>query len=293
VIVRCFLFQRSFQKRKKIMHINGDLKVSKLPFAVLFFLLFSIAIVDQAVAEYGDIVLNSKAEAMREAEVDDVLFPHWFHRIRYRCSVCHEKIFTLKAGSNDISISAISIEHQMCGTCHNGTVAWEALECDRCHSIEPGWSAGPIQHSVNQDDPSLPLIDTRQKRYTKLYEIASGWHPLALTDSGLPLDKYGLVDWAAAVREDIVNPIWSLDPNADPKELKSRDTVIVFESKGDFMPDVAFPHDIHSYWLQCNICHRSEEHTSELQSRQYLVCRLLLEKKTTKSTLNKQHNQYT
>src|SRR3712207_7155156 len=28
---------------------------------------------------------------------------------------------------------------------------------------------------------------------------------------------------------------------------------------------------------------RSEEHTSELQSRQYLVCRLLLEKKNTKS----------
>src|SRR3712207_7518680 len=27
------------------------------------------------------------------------------------------------------------------------------------------------------------------------------------------------------------------------------------------------------------ICLRSEEHTSELQSRQYLVCRLLLEKK--------------
>src|SRR3712207_8087592 len=29
---------------------------------------------------------------------------------------------------------------------------------------------------------------------------------------------------------------------------------------------------------------RSEEHTSELQSRQYLVCRLLLEKKKTKAT---------
>src|SRR3712207_7009824 len=28
-----------------------------------------------------------------------------------------------------------------------------------------------------------------------------------------------------------------------------------------------------------NVCFRSEEHTSELQSRQYLVCRLLLEKK--------------
>src|SRR3712207_7430749 len=31
---------------------------------------------------------------------------------------------------------------------------------------------------------------------------------------------------------------------------------------------------------------RSEEHTSELQSRQYLVCRLLLEKKNINSLLN-------
>src|SRR3712207_7049541 len=33
---------------------------------------------------------------------------------------------------------------------------------------------------------------------------------------------------------------------------------------------------------ELNVLHaRSEEHTSELQSRQYLVCRLLLEKKNT------------
>src|SRR3712207_7206372 len=32
-----------------------------------------------------------------------------------------------------------------------------------------------------------------------------------------------------------------------------------------------------STWARCDA--RSEEHTSELQSRQYLVCRLLLEKK--------------
>src|SRR3712207_8017097 len=31
---------------------------------------------------------------------------------------------------------------------------------------------------------------------------------------------------------------------------------------------------------------RSEEHTSELQSRQYLVCRLLLEKKKNKANLS-------
>src|SRR3712207_8356092 len=32
---------------------------------------------------------------------------------------------------------------------------------------------------------------------------------------------------------------------------------------------------------------RSEEHTSELQSRQYLVCRLLLEKKTCHTTFER------
>src|SRR3712207_7100048 len=34
----------------------------------------------------------------------------------------------------------------------------------------------------------------------------------------------------------------------------------------------------------CRRRRRSEEHTSELQSRQYLVCRLLLEKKKTPNT---------
>src|SRR3712207_9154431 len=35
----------------------------------------------------------------------------------------------------------------------------------------------------------------------------------------------------------------------------------------------------HQLPLVAQAYHRSEEHTSELQSRQYLVCRLLLEKK--------------
>src|SRR3712207_7294875 len=44
--------------------------------------------------------------------------------------------------------------------------------------------------------------------------------------------------------------------------------------------------NISYYWqgtsakvVEQNVTSRSEEHTSELQSRQYLVCRLLLEKK--------------
>src|SRR3712207_8094278 len=47
---------------------------------------------------------------------------------------------------------------------------------------------------------------------------------------------------------------------------------------------VAFPHPARPGGGHHHLCagdhpERSEEHTSELQSRQYLVCRLLLEKK--------------
>src|SRR3712207_8671790 len=39
------------------------------------------------------------------------------------------------------------------------------------------------------------------------------------------------------------------------------------------------PHPLHGLGEALHAAERSEEHTSELQSRQYLVCRLLLEKK--------------
>jgi c(7)-type cytochrome triheme protein len=86
-------------------------------------------------AEYGDIVLNSKSVSMQKAGVDPVVFPHWFHRIRFKCKVCHEDIFILKKGANDINMAAI-MNGEFCGKCHNGLVAWEPLYCDRCHSFK-------------------------------------------------------------------------------------------------------------------------------------------------------------
>src|SRR3712207_7700879 len=46
----------------------------------------------------------------------------------------------------------------------------------------------------------------------------------------------------------------------------------ILAGKFDATAEIALGHGIDE-------CGRSEEHTSELQSRQYLVCRLLLEKK--------------
>lgn len=86
-------------------------------------------------AEWGDIVLNSKSKSMKKASVKPVVFPHWFHRIRFKCKVCHEDIFILRKGANDINMTKI-MNGQYCGKCHNGLIAWAPLYCDRCHSYK-------------------------------------------------------------------------------------------------------------------------------------------------------------
>lgn len=92
-------------------------------------------------AEYGDIVLNRASEAN---DVNPVIFPHWFHRIRFQCRVCHTEIgFKMRAGSNPITMSAIS-KGEYCGACHNGRVAWDTENCVLCHSGQRGLETGVV-----------------------------------------------------------------------------------------------------------------------------------------------------
>ncbi len=81
-------------------------------------------------AEYGDVLMNRESE---QAEMPPVVFPHWFHRIRFKCKVCHPDIFVMKAGANPVTMIKI-IQGEYCGRCHNGRIAWAPLYCDRCHS---------------------------------------------------------------------------------------------------------------------------------------------------------------
>jgi c(7)-type cytochrome triheme protein len=92
-----------------------------------------------AKAEYGDVVLNKRAE---KAGMRPVVFPHWFHRIRFRCRVCHTEVgFEIRAGSNNILMVDI-IEGRFCGRCHNNKIAWGPQNCPICHSGLPGLKSG-------------------------------------------------------------------------------------------------------------------------------------------------------
>jgi len=96
-------------------------------FLVLTTLLMSV----ESRAEYGDVIINNYAEA---AGMRPVIFPHWFHRIRFTCKVCHADLgFAFKAGAGNIKMIDI-MEGQYCGECHNGETAWGTENCDLCHS---------------------------------------------------------------------------------------------------------------------------------------------------------------
>jgi c(7)-type cytochrome triheme protein len=102
--------------------------------------------ISDALAEYGDVVINNYSEA---AGMRPVVFPHWFHRIRYRCKVCHADLgFKFKAGGNEINMVKI-IDGQFCGACHNGQVAWSVESCNLCHSGKPG-TATQVHESTLQ-----------------------------------------------------------------------------------------------------------------------------------------------
>ena len=108
------------------------LKVALLT-AMTLFTTFFVDVSDVR-AEYGDVVINNYSDG---AGMRPVVFPHWFHRMRFSCKVCHADLgFKFKAGGNEINMVKI-IDGQYCGACHNGDLAWSVENCNLCHSAKP------------------------------------------------------------------------------------------------------------------------------------------------------------
>lgn len=99
---------------------------------------------DRAQPEFlGTLVLarvqddSGNARGVRVNSLPRAQFPHWVHRIRYRCKACHMEVFEPRSGANEITMQAIR-DGQKCGVCHNGTTAFAPTmaSCDRCHVRE-------------------------------------------------------------------------------------------------------------------------------------------------------------
>lgn len=82
-------------------------------------------------AEYGDIVFKREGPP---TGVPVAVFPHYVHRIQFKCYVCHDEILVMKAGANPITMDAIN-DGKFCGKCHDGKTAFQTTfnTCPRCH----------------------------------------------------------------------------------------------------------------------------------------------------------------
>ena len=112
--------------------------------------------IPEAKAEYADVVINNYSD---KSKVRPVIFPHWFHRIRYTCKVCHADLgFKLKAGGNEIDMAKIR-DGKFCGACHNGKIAWGVEKCNLCHTAKPG-TPTQMHESTTQPHMLEPLVIT-------------------------------------------------------------------------------------------------------------------------------------
>lgn len=94
-------------------------------------LMIAISLCSVASAVEGDVVFK-RTEG---GSVPPAVFPHWVHRIRYKCYACHPEPFQMKAGANKITMELIQ-QGKFCGACHDGKIAWGMSfdTCNKCHA---------------------------------------------------------------------------------------------------------------------------------------------------------------
>jgi len=192
----------------------------------------------------GNFIMKEHEAQMKAEGLTPVIYPHWVHRIWFECKVCHDGIFKMRRGANDISQKHL-MEGAQCAVCHDNEMAFGAdkkEDCQRCHL------AGTAEAESLYD---LDNID-----HKRLKEVAEGlgarWSYEDLPGGKMPLDRFGNIDWLELKKKNIFNPIISLDGGAKDE---IRDNQIIFESSSPTLNDVLFSHKVHSSWVNCSTCH--------------------------------------
>jgi len=113
---------------------HSGLKLLFLAGMVLICTFFTSIVVAE---NLGDMVIpRAEGGRMSADMMPEAVFPHWTHRLRYRCDACHDSLFEMKLGATVITKQLMK-ERKSCGACHNEDlesafpVSYE--KCDICH----------------------------------------------------------------------------------------------------------------------------------------------------------------
>lgn len=168
---------------------------------------------------YGNVLIDRTSTANG---VSPAVFPHWLHRTRATCSVCHDELeFEMQTGSTEVT-EADNRAGRFCGACHDGTTAFAlAGNCIRCHSGNK--NAG-------------------QEKFEAFFSS----RPFPSTPFG------NGIDWVQALRRGLITPASSFETPADSMSF---DRELLLEAEMGRIPPAVFPHRAHGEWMGCDTCH--------------------------------------
>jgi c(7)-type cytochrome triheme protein len=174
--------------------------------------------------KYGNVVMRRKTV---KAGMAAVVFPHWSHRARYTCRVCHLDLgFSMRSGDTGITREQY-LAGKYCGACHDGKTAFsvrsgDSSQCARCH-----------------------MKDTRdlEKRFE---EFAAN----------LPMASFGNgIDWSEALRSGLITPANSIRTESVPMQFPDKLKAPIKLGTASPRSDVTFSHEYHFSELDCSSCH--------------------------------------
>jgi c(7)-type cytochrome triheme protein len=174
--------------------------------------------------EHGNVVMRRKS---KKAGMAPVVFPHWSHRAKYTCRVCHLELeFSMNKGETGITREQY-LAGKFCGACHDGKTAFTVRdgntpECDKCH-----------------------MKDTRplEKRFNEFAKE-------------LPRSSYGNgINWTNALANEMITPINSILSERIDMELPSKLKAPIKMKSHSPRGDVIFSHEVHFAELDCASCH--------------------------------------
>jgi c(7)-type cytochrome triheme protein len=174
--------------------------------------------------QYGNVVMRSKSA---KSGMAPVIFPHWSHRTKYTCRVCHLELgFSMSSGDTGITREQ-NLEGKYCGTCHDGKIAFSvrdegAAQCGRCH-----------------------IIDTSalEKRF---YKFAAN----------SPKESFGNgINWSEALKRGRIKPINAFLKQRDTMQLPEKLRAPIMLGTTSPRSDVTFSHEEHFAELDCSSCH--------------------------------------
>ena len=174
--------------------------------------------------KYGNVVMRRKSA---RAGMPPVVFPHWSHRARYTCRVCHLELgFSMHSGDSGITREQY-LEGRFCGACHDGKTAFtvqngDPAQCGRCH-----------------------MKDTRdlEQRFARFA-------------ASLPMTSFGnSIDWTEALRSGLITPVNSIRTEAFSMPFPEKLRAPIKLGTTSPRSDVTFSHEDHFAELDCSSCH--------------------------------------